>query len=52
LHKDEEVTGQIGTDKMLWTNVIVQNSMDKMLLCKMIRTEWYGQNGSNFRNRL
>src|SRR6218665_213919 len=40
--------GQNGTDKMVYgQNGMGQNGMDKM-----VWTKWYGQNGSNFWNRL
>ena len=39
---------QRGPDKMVYgQNDIGQNGM-----AKMVRTDWYGQNGSTFRNRL
>ena len=35
-------SGQIGTDKMVWTKCYT----DKMLIDKMVRTNWYGQKGT------
>ena len=35
-------SGQNGTDKMVWTKWYT----DKMVLNKMARTKWYGQNGT------
>ena len=36
-------SGQNGTDKMVWTKWYT----DKMSLDKMVRTKWYGQNGTD-----
>jgi len=38
----QNVSGQNGTGKMVWTKWYT----DKMLLDKMVRTIWYGLNGT------
>ena len=36
-------SGQNGTDKIVWTKCCT----DKMLIDKMVRTNWYGQKGTD-----
>ena len=38
-------SGQTGTDNMVWTKINV-TCTDKMLIDKMVRTNWYGQEGT------
>jgi len=40
---EQNGSGQNGMDKMVWTKWYT----DKMVLNKMARTKWYGQNGTD-----